>query len=763
MSDSKSGQHPYQNPGLPIKDRVADLLSRMTLEEKVAQTWCVWNLKAEFSAEDASFIPEKAENLLKNGIGVVARPSEKIPQGGQNPDPVKTAEISNAMQKFALENTRLGIPFLFHEEGLHGQQAKGATMFPQAIAMAGTFDTELVEEIYTAVAKEIRVRGAHHALTPVIDVARDPRWGRVEETFGEDPYLVSEMGKASVFGFQGRGEQIDLDHVAATAKHYAVHGQPQGGTNCAPANYSEREIREVFLKPFKEAVTKARIRAVMPSYNEVDGIPSHVNTWLLLDVLRNEWGFEGITVSDYYAVEQLISLHHVAKDKAEAARRAFLAGVDIECPDIDCYAELTQLIQSGKVPESRLDEVVGRILAIKFELGLFEHPYVQAEVAGQVVQSQSHRDLAYQAALKAATLLQNENKRLPLKASDHKKIAVIGPNAAEIHLGGYTDEPRQGISILEGLQNKLAGQVDVVHAEGCKLVEGDVSWFKNEVFPADPEKNRERIREAKKIAADADLIILAVGGNEATCREGWAENHLGDRPTLELAAQQNDLINAMAELGKPMVAVLINGRPLAIQNLMAHSDAILECWYLGQETGTAVADILFGDSNPGGKLPITFPRSVGHIPAFYNKKPSANRGYLFDERSALFPFGFGLSYTTFEFANLRLDKSKMARDETAHVSVDVTNTGDCSGDEVVQMYIRDQVSSVTRPVLELKGFKRITLDPGETRTVTLPIEAQHLSFLDANMQEIVEPGCFDILLGCSSVSHESITLEVTGG
>ncbi len=741
---------PYQNPDLPIKDRVSDLLQRMDLTEKVAQTWCVWKKKAEFSAEDGTFLPQKAEKIFKNGMGVVGRPSEKIPQGGDNPGPRKTAEICNAMQKYALENTRLGIPFLFHEEGLHGQQARGATMFPQAIAMASTWDPELVEGIYAVVAKEIRARGAHHALTPVIDLARDPRWGRTEETFGEDPYLVSQMGLAAVFGFQGRNRSIGPENVAATAKHFAVHGQPEGGMNCAPANYSERDIRETFLKPFERVVKKAGIRAVMPSYNEVDGVPSHANTWLLHDLLRKEWGFTGITVSDYFAVEQLVSLHHVAAAKKQAAKLAFEAGVDIECPDVDCFWTLLEHFREGSIAEDLLDDKVRRILTLKFELGLFDNPFVDEARAEKIVNCRAHRELAYQTACKAAVLLQNRKNILPLRAGDDKKIAVIGPNAAEIHLGGYSDEPRHGISVLEGLQKKLGGRTEIVHAEGCRLVDGRVSWFKDEVVPADDAENRQRLEEAIAVARDADVVILVLGGNEGTCREGWSTEHLGDRASIELTANQNELVDRIAATGKPVVTLLINGRPLAVQNVAEKSNAVLECWYLGQETGTAVADIIFGDVNPGGKLPVSFPRSAGHIPAFYNHKPSARRGYLFDTVGPLYAFGYGQSYTRFKIGPPRLEKHTIHNGESTRVTVEVTNTGDVRGDEVVQMYIRDNVSSVTRPVKELCGFKRITVGPGKTQRVTLEITPDHLAFFDIHKEYVVEPGEFSVFVGNSS-------------
>jgi beta-glucosidase len=756
MPTTHEEQQPvYRNPQLPAEQRVADLLGRMTIEEKVAQ------LRTSFSAiihlldEEGNFDPEKAKKREKEDLGIPPR---------KRRGPKEMAEFNNAIQKYFLENTSLGIPLMTVGEALHGHMAAGGTIFPQAIGLASTWDVELVEQVYTVAAAEMRARGVVQALTPVLGLAREPRWGRTEETYGEDPYLVSRMGVASVRGLQGRGPIIDQQHVIATPKHYAAHSQPEAGTNSAPGNYSERTIRETFLVPFKAAVTEAGAKSIMASYNEIDGIPAHANKWLLQDVLCQEWGFRGFVTSDGGGIGQLANLHHVAADRAEAAKMALEAGIDFELDS--CFAEtLAQQVKESKIAETTLDRAAARVLRVKFEMGLFEDPYADPDHAERSVNCAEHRQLALKAAHKAIVLLKNEGRLLPLKRAGLKSIAVIGPNAADVHLGGYSAEPAHKVSILEGIQNKVGDGIEIAYAEGCKIttgVQGWESWYVDEVPLSDPEEDTPRIAEAVRVAQAADVAIVVVGGNESTCREAWHENHLGDRDSLDLLGRQDDLVQAVVETGTPTVVVLINGRPLTINAIAEHVPAILEGWYLGQETGTAVADVLFGDVNPGGKLPITFPRSVGQLPAYYYQKPSGKRGYLLADKEPLFPFGHGLSYTTFAYDNLQVSPLKIGVGGHAVVSVEVTNTGGVIGDEVVQLYIRDQISSVTRPVKELKGFERITLEPGETRTVTFTITPEELSFLDAHMARVVEPGLFDIMVGSSSTRLDTVVLEVVG-
>ena len=765
-SARKSALPAYKNPKLASARRVKDLLSRMTLEEKAAQMLCVWQEKAQkLVDEKGDFDLAKAKKAFRDrrGLGQVGRPSDA--GGGKKARAM--AELTNAIQKFFLENSRLGIPVMFHEECLHGHAAPDGTSFPQPIALGATFNPDLVEQLFTMTALEARIRGAHHALTPVVDVAREPRWGRVEETYGEDPYLVSRLGIAAVRGFQGDRNFRDKKHVLATLKHFVGHGQPESGMNCAPANVSERVLRETFLYTFKEALREAEAVTIMASYNEVDGVPSHANKWLLKDVLRKEMAFKGFIVSDYYAIWELgyrpdTHGHFVAKDKKESCALAVNAGVNIELPDPDCYLYLVELVKKGVLKESQLEELVAPMLFWKFEMGLFDDPYVDPAEADRVVGSDAHKKLARTAAQEAITLLKNDKNIAPLDLNKIKTIAVIGPNANRTLLGGYSGVPKHEVTVLEGIRNRVDNRAKVLYSEGCKITIGG-NWNQDAVVPSDPAEDRKQIKEAVEVAKQADVIVLAIGGNEQTSREAWNLQHMGDRTSLDLIGRQDELVEAMAALGKPIVAFLFNGRPLSINHLLAHVPVIFECFYLGQETGHAIADVLFGDVNPGGKLPISFPRSVGHLPVFYNYKPSARRGYLFDDVSPLFAFGYGLSYTTFELKNPRLTKKKITTKGATQVQVDVTNTGKRAGSEVVQLYIRDLVSSVTRPIKELKGFKKVYLKPGETTTVTLDIAPDALAFFDVNMKHVVEPGDFSIMIGTSSRDEDlhKLTLQVT--
>jgi beta-glucosidase len=744
------------NPKLSAERRTRDLLSRMTLKEKTAQMLCIWQQKTgSLVDEKGNFDLQKARRYFKQrlGLGQVGRPSDA--GGGKNAR--EMAELTNAIQKFFIENSRLKIPVIFHEECLHGHAAIDGTSFSQPIGLGATFDPELVRRLFEMTAEEARIRGTHQALTPVVDVAREPRWGRVEETYGEDPYLVACMGIAAVQGFQGDATFKDKRHIIATLKHFAAHGQPESGTNCAPVNVSERLLREVFLATFKQAIQKGGAISVMASYNEIDGVPSHANKWLLRDVLRKEWGFKGFVVSDYFAIRELherpeLFGNHLAADGKEAAALAVKAGVNIELPDPDCYPNIVELVRKGILKESLIDELVAPMLLWKFKLGLFEDPYVDPDAAGAVVGCEDNRKLALEAARKTITLLKNDGGIAPLDPLKTKTIAVIGPNADRQLLGGYSGQPKQFITVLEGIR-KRAGSIKILHHEGCKITIGG-AWQQDEVVPSDPEEDRRSIAAAVEVAKQADVVILAIGGNEQTSREAWALNHMGDRASLDLVGRQEELIDAIAATGKPIVALLFNGRPISIRNLTEKAKAIFECWYLGQETGQAVAEALFGDINPGGKLPITIPRSVGHLPAYYNYKPAARRGYLFDDISPLYAFGFGLSYTTFTFGEPRLDKAVIRKNESTTVRVEVTNTGPVQGDEVVQMYIRDKVSSVTRPVKELKGFGRITLEAGQSATVTFDIKPEHLAFYNVDMKYVVEPGEFEIMIGNSSKDQD---------
>jgi beta-glucosidase len=750
----------YKNARLPVERRVADLLGRMTLEEKVAQLVCLWaerpqaKPQTDFSTDRGDFSPEKARAVMKDGVGQIARQRE-------GKDPREAARFANALQKWLVEQTRLGIPAVFHDEILHGLMAPKATSFPTPIALASSWDTELVSRVFTAAALETRARGSHFVLGPNLDLAREPRWGRTEETYGEDPYLVSRMGVAVIKAIQGPGPNVDGEHVIATAKHFAAHGQPEGGTNIAPANYSERVLREYFLPSFEAAVREARVMSVMASYNEIDGVPSHANRWLLGKVLREEWGFDGLVASDYYGIPQLESLHHVAADKAEAARLAVEAGVDAELPDPDCFRTLVQLVRGGKLSEALIDKAVARNLRAKFLLGLFENPYVDPERAARVTDSDAHRALAAEAARRSITLLKNEGGLLPLDRRALKSIAVVGPNADRAHLGGYTDpNPARGVSVLEGVTKKVGSGVKVNFARGCDITREGGNWWADASHPSDPAEDEKLIAQAVEAARASDVALLVLGGNEDTNKEAWADNHLGDRDSLDLVGRQNDLVKAILATGKPTVVMLINSGPLSINYVAENVPAVLEGFYLGEETGTGVADVLFGDYNPSGKLPVSFPRTVGQLPVYYDYKPTAKRGYLYANKEPLFPFGYGLSYTTFEYSDLKVSPERIPPDGRAQVSVTVTNTGRRAGEEIVELYIRDEVSSVTRPVKELKDFARVALAPGESRTVSLNLTPDKLAFYDLNMKRTVEPGTFDVMVGTSSAKYLTAKLEV---
>jgi beta-glucosidase len=742
----------YRNPKLTIEERVSDLLARMTLEEKVDQITGGRRKNAGVVDPTGQFPQEKLDEALKGLWDLHSHMS-----------PHDRAALHNALQRYLLEKTRLGIPALFQGEALHGFMAYRSTSFPQALGLASTWDPALVKEVFTAAGDEMASSGNNQAFTPVLDLARDPRWGRTEETYGEDPFLASRMGVSAIEGLQGPLFLIDRHHVLASAKHFAAHGQPESGTNTAPANYSERILRESFLVPFEAAVKEGRVGSVMASYNEIDGIPSHVNPWLLDRVLRQEWGFRGYVTSDGNGLQMLVEVHKVAADKAAAARSALAAGVDYDLSDGSVYGTLLDQAKQGLVPMAQIDRAVSRVLAVKFRLGLFENPYVDPAYAEKITNSPEHQKLALRAAQEAIVLLKNEHNLLPLDLKKLKTVAVIGPNAADVHLGGYARDPGRGVSILEGIRQRVGSNAKVTYAEGCKIttgLQGWAGWYENNTQLADPKAQGDSIHAAAVLAKQADVAIVVVGETESTNREAWSEQHLGDRDSLDLLEAQDQLIQAVVETGVPTVVFLINGRPLSINYAAEHVPAILEGWYLGQEGGTAAAQVLFGDFNPGGKVPITFPRSVGQLPAFYDHKPSRNRTYIFTSRAPLFPFGFGLSYTSFRFENLRVEPAEIALGQSTTVRVDVTNTGDREGDEVPQLYIHQLVSTVTRPVKELRGFQRLHLKPGEKATVEFQLTPESLSMLDEHMDHVVQPGTFELLGGPNSVQTSTVSLHV---
>ena len=742
--------------------KAKELLSKMTLEEKISQLGSIWSSEV---IEDRNFSPVKAEELIKNGIGQITRAG-----GATGLPPKKVATLVNEIQAFLVENTKLGIPAIIHEECLSGFMVEGATIFPQIIGMASTWEPELVEKITSVIRMQMRAAGAHQGLAPVLDVARDPRWGRVEETFGEDPFLIAKMGAAYVKGLQGKNIK---EGVIATLKHFVGYGLPEGGMNCAPSHIPPRMLREVFLYPFKEAIKEGGALSVMNAYQELDGIPCGASEELLTDILRKEWGFEGIVVSDYHAIDLLQTYHRVAPDKLGAAKLALVAGIDVELPKYDCYAgPLKEAIENGLVPQDLVDRAVYRILRLKFMLDLFENPYVKPEGTAEVFDTPAQRELALETARKSIVLLKNKGNILPLN-KDIKTIAVIGPNANSRRnlLGDYThpastefqivrnreaDFSQQDkgslaaqisvpvVTILHGIKAKVGAKTKILYAMGCEVNSASKDGFD----------------EAIKTAQAADVAVVVGGGKsgltlDCTCGE------MRDRAELGLLGVQEELVKAIYETDTPIVLILVNGRPLTLGWIAEEIPAIIETWLPGEEGGNAIADVLFGDYNPGGKLPVSFPDRVGQIPIYYGHKPSGGMSWIWGNyveasTSPVFEFGYGLSYTTFEFTRLRIEPNRVPLTGKVSIKVDIKNTGTRAGEEVVQLYVNDRVASITRPVKELKGFKRVTLKPTETKTVEFELSTELLAFYSKDIKPIVEPGIFKVMVGRSS---KDIVLE----
>jgi beta-glucosidase len=649
-------------------------------------------------------------------------------------------------------NERLGIPMMRYSECLHGLWLDDATNYPQAIALGSTWEPELLREMTNQIAKEARAVNITHCYSPNLDViSGDPRYGRVEESYGEDPYLVSRMGVAFIQGLQGMGdEQFDENHILATAKHFVGYPENRTGINAGFSDMSERRLREVYLPPFEAAVKEAQVGSIMPGHQDFNGVPCHMNTWLIDDILRGELGFDGFIVSDNNDVLRLNTMHKIAETPTRAALLGLQTGIDMDLvigkfPEFSAYTSerLKDTVQNNPDLEKYIDRSVKRILTAKYKLGLFDN--MDKQHSFKIVSTQESQDVALKIAQKAVILLKNEplsgqeNRLLPLDRNKLKSIAVIGPNAKETvrggkitQLGGYSGMPPYYTSVYEGIVNKLEGKVKVNYAEGCELTSFSKDGF----------------AEAVAAAKASDVVVLAVGGSTQTCGEG------GDRSDLDLFGVQNELVEAIHKTGKPIVVVLINGRPLTINYIAENIPAILETWYLGMRSGEAIADALFGDVNPGGKLTVSFPRSVGHLPVTYLERPDfigSGKGlYRFSDKSPLFPFGFGLSYTTFEYGTPVLSAENIKTDGKSIVSVDIKNTGKVAGDEVVQMYVRDDFASVGRYNKLLKGFERITLQPGETKTVSFELNSENLSLLNQELKKVVEPGDFTIFVGSSS-------------
>jgi len=738
---------------LSVEARVKDLLRRMTLEEKIAQlgsTPCKLDFLPHLRLlENGKFSIEKAKQILGKGMGQITRL-----MGGTREitNPKEATKIANEIQRFLIEETRLSIPVIIHEECLSGFMAYGATTFPQAIGMASTWNPELVQKITTTIRKQMRSVGAHQGLAPVLDVVRDPRWGRNEETFGEDPYLVASIGVAYIKGLQGD----DLSTgVIATPKHFAAHGFSEGGRNCAPVHVPPREFREVFLFPFEAAIKEAGAYSVMNAYHEIDGVPCAASRELLTGVLKEEWGFKGFVVSDYWAIKLLQTFHHVAANEEDAAVQALEAGIDIELPNVDHYGEpLLSAVKEGIISEATVDEAVSRVLRAKFLLGLFDNPYVDTNKAPEVFDTTEDRALALEAARESIVLLKNDGI-LPLNKKV-KAIAVIGPNADSTrNLHGdysYTAHLRcekdavPTVSILQGVKKRVSLKTNVYYARGC-----DISGTTTEGY-----------KEALEAAKKSDVIMVVVG-EKSGLSESDISGESRDRADLGLPGIQEDLVVALCELGKPVVVVLVNGRPLSLEWIAKNCSAIVEAWLPGEEGGNAVADVLFGEYNAGGKLPVSFPLHVGQLPINYSRKPSSFRDYVFTSTKPLFAFGHGLSYTKFEYSSLTISPEKVGPAGMVAISCDIKNVGGRKGDEVVQLYIHDEVSSITRSVKELKGFKRITLEPEEKKTVTFKLFMDQLAFYDRHMRLVVEPGTINIMVGSSSEDIRLTgTFEVVG-
>lgn len=741
----------------------------MTLEEKLAQLGSAWVFQMLSGNE---FSPERAREICQHGLGQVTRLA-----GASSLTPEEAARVANQIQRALINETRLGIPAIVHEEICSGVMARGSTVYPQAIGVAATFDPELNLRIADAIREQMRLTGVHLGLSPVLDITRDPRWGRTEETYGEDPYLVARMGTAFVQGLQGD----DLARgVVATAKHFVGYGASEGGMNWAPARIGDRELREVYLHPFEAAVVEGGVLSLMNGYHEIDGVPCGANGELMTDLLRDSWGFDGIVVSDYFAVDQLSSYHRLVGDKQSAAAVALTAGIDMELPAIDCFAApLAAALEAGDVDIDTIDRSVHRILKLKFELGLFEQPFVDETRAGSAANTEEHHALAAEVARQSMVLLRNDGI-LPLGDSPGR-IAVIGPNAVESrHLFGDYSYPAHidsllamrgrnvfGIpipddvgfaeatvdppSVLDALKARYGDAVS--YAPGCSVAGEDSTGFD----------------QAVALARDSDVVVLVVGdkaGLTVDCTSGEGR----DRSSLGLPGVQEDLARAIIATGTPVVTVLIVGRPCGSEYLHEESAAVLVAWLPGQEGAEAITDTIAGDHNPGGKLPITFPRSVGQVPVYYGHKLSGGRShwhgdYVDGPAAPLYPFGFGLSYTRFELGDPVLEAPAVAEGESVVVSVSVTNVGNITGDEVIQVYVRDSEASVTRPVLELKSFIRVEVEAGQSRLCRFEIPIGQLGFYNRNLEYVVEDGEIEILVGTSAsdlVSAGQVQVAVTG-
>jgi hypothetical protein len=742
----------YKDPSLSIDIRLSDLLSRMTLEEKVGQLLCPlgWEM---YEIHGNEVCPSgKFKQLIKErNVGMLwatyrADPwTKKTLANGLNPE--MAAKAGNALQKYVMENTRLGIPMFLAEEAPHGHMAIGATVFPTGIGMAATWSPELVKEVGQVIAKEIRSQGGHISYGPVLDLTRDPRWSRVEETFGEDPVLSGILGASMVDGLGG-GNLSQKYATIATLKHFLAYAVPEGGQNGNYTSVGIRDLHQNFLPPFRKAIDAGAL-SVMTSYNSIDGIPCTSNHYLLTQLLRNEWKFRGFVVSDLYSIEGIHESHFVAPTKENAAIRSVTAGVDVDLGG-DAYTNLCHAVQSGQMDKTVIDTAVCRVLRMKFEMGLFEHPYVDPKIAAKTVRRKEHIELARKIAQSSITLLKNENSILPLSKTINK-VAVIGPNADNRYnmLGDYTapQEDSNVKTVLDGILTKLS-PFRVEYVRGCAIRDTTVN----------------EIEQAIEAARRSEVVIVVVGGssardfktsyketgaavaeegsvNDMECGEGF------DRASLSLLGRQQELLESLQKTGKPLIVVYIEGRPLEKNWASEYADALLTAYYPGQEGGNAIADVLFGDYNPSGRLPISVPRSVGQIPVYYNKKAPRNHDYVEVSSSPLYSFGYGMSYTTFEYSDLQVVQ-KSAR--CFEVSFKVKNTGKYDGEEVSQLYMRDEYASVVQPMKQLKHFERFHLKKGEEKKVTFVLTEEDFFLVNYTLKKVVESGNFHLMIGAAS-------------
>jgi len=717
---------PYKNKLLPVDQRVKDLLGRMTPEEKI------WQLDM-YSGHDIVPMGGNHEATLYNK-DTIAKALGNFSPGSIHDFYPAYPSLSNQVQHYVITHSRLGIPVMFIEEGLHGYSGKGSTSFPIPLALAATWDTSLVYTAGRSIATEARADGTDFLLAPLLGLSRDPRWGRMEETFGEDTYLVSEIGLSMVKGLQG-GDVSRPDAVISEPKHFVVHPIPEAGSNTGPVNIGEREMRSAYFPTFQKAVEKGGALGIMAAYHEIDGIPMVDNKWLLIDVLRKEWGFKGMVVSDLGAVRMSLENHHVAKDRADALAQTFNAGLNMQFYDFghkEFLHSMDSALQHKMITPACLDSAVADVLRVKFLLGLFDRPYIDTTLWRKVRNSEAHQQIALKAAQESICLLKNarlpeqKNNLLPLNGV--KTIAVIGPLAQSNYLGGYSNSKDTAISLLAGLKQRAGKDIQINYATGISKTNAESSLL-----------------DAVSLAKKSDVAIVALGENLEEVGEGK------DRADLRLDSAQLALIKAIQETGKPVVVILMNGRALCIDWVAQNIPAIVEGWFNGEKSGLAMADVLLGNVNPGGKLPVTFPRSVGQIPFYYSHKPTSYHKYVDEKDTPLFPFGHGLSYTTVTYSDLQLPATAIQSDKDFEITLKIRNTGKVAGDEVVQLYIRDEVASVTTPVKALKSFARIALRPGETKTVVFKINPKEaLAVWNRQMQHVVEPGFFKVMVGSSS-------------